>query len=82
MDLELYGFEVELNGFGDLDRQLFRWDAFVSGFAPLKVTHPHDDFANYWRLQLPSYSIRFYAPLVGQLKELDILCGVLLRGRA
>ena len=34
MDLELYGF-------GDLNRQPFRWDAFLSGFAPLKVTRAH-----------------------------------------
>ena len=34
------------------------------------MTQPHDDFANYWRLQFPSHSIRLYAPLTGQLKDL------------
>jgi hypothetical protein len=37
MDLRLYGFGVELYGFGDLDQQPFGWDVFVSCFAPLKV---------------------------------------------
>ena len=33
------------------------------------MTRQHDDFANYWRLQLPTHSTRFYAPLTGQLKD-------------
>jgi hypothetical protein len=66
MDLELYGFGVELHGFGDLDQQAFRWDAFLLCFAPLKVTPTRWD---YWRLQHPTHPIEFRAPLTGQLKD-------------
>jgi len=60
--------DLELHGFGDLNQQPFRWDAFLSGFAPLKVTQAHG-FEDYWRLQHPSHPIEFRAPLAGRLKD-------------
>ncbi len=61
MDLQLYGF-------GESNQQPFQWQAFLSGFAPLQVTQAHG-FRDYWRLQHPSHSIEFHAPLTGQRRD-------------
>jgi hypothetical protein len=61
---------LKLYGFGDPFRpDPFRWDAFLSGFAPMPVKEDPARINTHWRFDHPTHPIRFYAPIKGLLTK-------------
>ena len=61
---------LKLYGFGDpFHPDPFRWDAFLSGFAPMAVAEDPHGVNTHWRFDHPAHPIRFYAPIKGLLTK-------------